>query len=396
MRIILGLVFSVSLLLLIPLGYQSVFAGAPTHGPHGTPDTPIPIDPPGPPGIYDFDNFLGFGDTAGPQIKHFLAPNFGAAPNFINERITNTASIPISDWHERLIHYPSVVWLNPQNPLMVIECGTGVPGVPGQGIPLPNAIVSPMSNDEEIWIDFDPPILQGQCFEIEKQFQIIGTLPNPWVEVEEFPTALDFGDLPDAPHPTLFASDGARHVITGAKMGGLIDGEPDGQPNAAATGDGADEDGFISGGLDAGTMDTVTVITNVFGDIHVFMGQGGALAPVGSKIGAPPGLNAITVDLTSGFATSTLTDIRVRFCTTGDCASITGLSMSGEVEDYIETTKAGGGGPPNPVGGTGVPISATSLALAGIQSNYSILMALTAVGFGAFAVLYYSTKKKSD
>ena len=46
--------------------------------------------------------------------------------------------------------------------------------------------------------------------------------------------------------------------------------------------------------------------------------------------------------------------------------------------------------------GTGIPISTTSLLLAGLDSNYSILMALAVIGLGAFGALYYSTKKKSE
>ncbi|MBC7262677.1 MAG: hypothetical protein H5T63_11780, partial [Chloroflexi bacterium] len=42
----------------------------------------------------------------------------------------------------------------------------------------------------------------------------------------------DWGDLPDGPYPTLFASNGARHVvIPGLYLGASVDFEPDGQPN---------------------------------------------------------------------------------------------------------------------------------------------------------------------
>lgn len=66
---------------------------------------------------------------------------------------------------------------------------------------------------------------------------------------------LDFGDAPDtqqisgtvspefgfgyygAYYPTLLSSDGARHVITGLRLGDDIDAEPDGQPGPLALGD---------------------------------------------------------------------------------------------------------------------------------------------------------------
>ena len=60
---------------------------------------------------------------------------------------------------------------------------------------------------------------------------------------------LDWGDAPDRPYPTLAANNGAYHFLTpnGPVLGTLVDAEPDGQPDATATGDDAsnlaDEDG---------------------------------------------------------------------------------------------------------------------------------------------------------
>ncbi len=47
------------------------------------------------------------------------------------------------------------------------------------------------------------------------------------------------------------------------------------------------------------------------------------------------------------------------------------------------------------VGGEIIPIDATSLFLAGMQTNLSILTVLVAVGSGAFGTLYYTTKRKN-
>ncbi|HUP21896.1 MAG TPA: GEVED domain-containing protein [Thermoanaerobaculia bacterium] len=51
---------------------------------------------------------------------------------------------------------------------------------------------------------------------------------------------LDFGDAPDPTFPTLFANNGARHVLgSDVYLGSCVDAELDGQPNATATGDDA-------------------------------------------------------------------------------------------------------------------------------------------------------------
>src|SRR2546425_687640 len=81
---------------------------------------------------------------------------------------------------------------------------------------------------------------------------------------------LDFGDAPQQ-YPTLLANNGARHVITpGFFLGSLIDAEPDGQPNATATGDdnnpatADDEDGVqFTSPLIPGQTATVQVTTTM-------------------------------------------------------------------------------------------------------------------------------------
>ncbi len=75
---------------------------------------------------------------------------------------------------------------------------------------------------------------------------------------------LDYGDAPDTPYPTLFASNGARHAPVGVTLGVNRDTEIDGQPNASATGDdiaGAtpdDEDGV-----------TIGIVTTITGAVNV-------------------------------------------------------------------------------------------------------------------------------
>ncbi len=54
----------------------------------------------------------------------------------------------------------------------------------------------------------------------------------------------DLGDAPDM-YKTTLAAGGARHtIVAGLNLGAVVDAETDGQPNAAADGDGVDEDGI--------------------------------------------------------------------------------------------------------------------------------------------------------
>lgn len=92
--------------------------------------------------------------------------------------------------------------------------------------------------------------------------------------------AADFGDAPNDTttffYPTLAINNGASHFMDGITyLGGLIDGEPDGQPNANATGDDlnnlADEDGISFGPIKSGSPAQVTVTTSVKGYLNGWM-----------------------------------------------------------------------------------------------------------------------------
>ena len=73
---------------------------------------------------------------------------------------------------------------------------------------------------------------------------------------------LDFGDAPElgTSFPTRLPN-GARHVLgSGLRLGASVDGEANGQPDATAAGDDADEDGVTFGTLQAGNANaSVTV-----------------------------------------------------------------------------------------------------------------------------------------
>ncbi|MCB9316687.1 MAG: HYR domain-containing protein, partial [Lewinellaceae bacterium] len=112
------------------------------------------------------------------------------------------------------------------------------------------------------------------------------TGPAPDGEVEDYEAqvmAFDFGDLPDNNTPGSYPTNqndggegvGPSHkIIAGLKMGGTIDSEIDGQPNANATGDGADEDGIVSFPLFAAGQPAVVnvYVMNMTGDQAVLYG----------------------------------------------------------------------------------------------------------------------------
>ncbi|MFH1853016.1 MAG: GEVED domain-containing protein, partial [Candidatus Neomarinimicrobiota bacterium] len=179
--------------------------------------------------------------------------------------------------------------------------------------------------------------------------------PGPDGEVEDYRVTIgdpippqspdiDYGDAPDPTYPTLFASDGARHLMDGVLfLGASVDRELDGQPNAAATGDDTssndDEDGVIfTTALDLGFVARVTVIASARGfldawidfnsdgdwndaDEQIFTGQ--PLAAGTNKLGFLVPSTAVT---DSTFA-------RFRLSAQGGLPP-TGQAPEGEVEDY--------------------------------------------------------------
>jgi len=156
-------------------------------------------------------------------------------------------------------------------------------------------------------------------------------------------SSLDFGDAPDPAYPTLLGSNGARHtIVPGVVLGKGIDGEADGQPNAAATGDddsGADEDGVIfTSLLHAGGQARVSVTASTQGYLNTwvdFDADGSFAGPdeqifVDEVIHA--GANALTFDVPVD-AVAGETYARFRFNTRG-LLDYDGPATDGEVEDY--------------------------------------------------------------
>jgi uncharacterized repeat protein (TIGR01451 family) len=185
-------------------------------------------------------------------------------------------------------------------------------------------------------------------------------------EVEDYPVTItpqsDRGDLPDTAagvgagnYETLVANGGPSHpIVAGLRMGATVDGEPNGQPNAAATGDDAagapdDEDGVtiadltLTQGAPANIRVTATNTTGtdatLFGFID-FNGDGDFDdTDETATIAVPTGSANTVFTLDFGFVpagSATSTYARFRLSTDGTLTA-NGAATDGEVEDYRVT-----------------------------------------------------------
>uniref|UniRef100_UPI00101D0243 SdrD B-like domain-containing protein n=1 Tax=Candidatus Oscillochloris fontis TaxID=2496868 RepID=UPI00101D0243 len=158
---------------------------------------------------------------------------------------------------------------------------------------------------------------------------------------------LDWGDLP-APYATLNANNGPRHgLTTGLQIGATVDTETDGQPSAAADGDGADEDGVSFPTFYTGLPANVTVnVTNTTGrdaTLYGFMDFNGD----GDFADAGETVTLAIPDSTTGNQTLTFnvpndavvgSQLGARFRLSSDPSlTATGPASDGEVEDYLIT-----------------------------------------------------------
>jgi len=158
---------------------------------------------------------------------------------------------------------------------------------------------------------------------------------------------IDFGDAPTPAYPTLLANNGARHrVVAGFRLGLLLDFEPDGQPNAAATGDdlgGVDDDDGVSflTPLLVGQPVNIAVNPSANGLLNAWIdfNANGSWSEAGEQILT----NRAVVAGTNFFpfvvpatALAANTYARFRFSSAGGL-SFTGEALDGEVEDYAVT-----------------------------------------------------------
>ncbi len=182
-------------------------------------------------------------------------------------------------------------------------------------------------------------------------------------EVEDYPVTIaannDLGDLPDSGagvgannYETLNASGGPSHpIVAGLRLGATVDNEADGQPNAGATGDGADEDGITVANLSL-TQNVAPVVnltaTNTTGTAARVCGfidynADGDFADAGesANVAVPTGSNNAPFVLNfgvvpTGSATASFARFRLSTDTAGACAP-NGVASNGEVEDYAVT-----------------------------------------------------------
>lgn len=156
---------------------------------------------------------------------------------------------------------------------------------------------------------------------------------------------LDLGDAPDPAYPTMLASTGACHtIVPGVYLGAVVDAEPDGQPDATATGDDLagldDEDGVtFTSPLYAGGMATATVVCAVGGYLSgwVDFNADGDWADPGENVFAALAVGAGTNPLAFGIPGSAAaggTFARLRFTTVPRVLGYAGPAPDGEVEDY--------------------------------------------------------------
>ena len=183
----------------------------------------------------------------------------------------------------------------------------------------------------------------------------------------------EFGDLPDGPYPTLYASNGARHLIPAGSnpnyLGSTVDAESDGQPNVGATGDDDDpvsgpddEDGvFFLTPVTPGLPATIQIIANADGFLHGWIDfdadgtlddititavDGTAITPTTMR-DYPVAAGSHTYTFDAPATTTRLDSIYSRFRftsydTTTDPPNdppgplgFDGLALDGEVEDYV-------------------------------------------------------------
>jgi len=172
---------------------------------------------------------------------------------------------------------------------------------------------------------------------------------------------LDFGDASDPSYSTLFTSDGARHLVSGALfLGACVDAESDAFASANADGDdadtgtpfgtcatpGDDEDGVtFTTALYPGETASVDIVASApctlsawidFAGNGDWSDSGDELFPGGTALVAGTNSRTFTVPAT---AVAGPTYSRFR-CTTSGAVGVTGEASDGEVEDHAVTITA--------------------------------------------------------
>ena len=165
-----------------------------------------------------------------------------------------------------------------------------------------------------------------------------GTITNDEQDWGDAPTSMQSGFA--SSYPTVSANNGARHALAigGLRLGATVDADLDGQPDATATGDGADEDGVtLPASLIINLSSNITVNVSAASklDAWVDWNRDGDWNDAGEQIFTTQSLaagdNALSfpvpnVPIGAAFA-------RFRVSNAGGLAPI-GATTEGEVEDY--------------------------------------------------------------
>ena len=194
----------------------------------------------------------------------------------------------------------------------------------------------------------------GEVHDELVSYSIAYTLPDPQ-------TMMDYGDLNATRYPTLWANNGARHVISGQTLfigSSVPDGEADAHPSLTADGDDThasdDEDGLVPASVIpiAGAAVSFPVkVSNVTGNPATLYGfvdwnDDGDFADAGesSSVGVPNGSANATVLLPWNVPAnaSTTAPVAVRLRLTRDAGTGPfGIAKDGEVEDHLISVIAG-------------------------------------------------------
>lgn len=156
----------------------------------------------------------------------------------------------------------------------------------------------------------------------------------------------DFGDAADPPYPTLWANNGAGHVLgSGVYLGETVDADPDGQPSANGMGDdldadGDDDDGVIfTSSLVPGSVATLNVIASApqllsaWFDFNADGVWNDDVEQVFQDLWLTTGTNSLSFMVPED-ATEGATFARFRLSTQSGLMP-DGLAGDGEVEDYL-------------------------------------------------------------
>lgn len=213
---------------------------------------------------------------------------------------------------------------------------------PGSAEPLP--IWMRITLSEQPWSS-SGSVSAGGCgpaagYEIgeTEDYYFVPDIPEP---------AMDFGDAPDRPYPTLIASNGAQHaIVPGFFLGASVDAEPDGQPNLMASGDDIsgvpdDEDGVVfMGPFIPGLFTKVDVTASAAGWLNGWIDYNGngswadAGEQVFSAIPLVAGVNNERILVPRRGVRPGRTYARFRFTSTMS-VPFDGPADDGEVEDYL-------------------------------------------------------------